>query len=274
MARRKFRSRSILKTDDDSMVHIGRLWQWLHADLGTRGVPAHRPPAVRVYAGRIFPRSQVIRANFTKADLWSPAWFPADFVKWSVSFDAYAGEAYPPYAGGGGYVLGREVVEKVVAGYDARPRELVFPVEDAFVGVLAKAAGYAPTQMDTFQEPPRGSLQTRETFIDQTLVHRVVEPQKAFRWLMLSDTCYGSPPVCRAMRNLTHGLPVELPPWWKTAPEAARRIVYEATERLRGGQTAAAPAAGGGGGSHSWLTDAVPDHHPRAFTGVQAEQCC
>ena len=58
------------------------------------------------------------------------------------------------------------------------------------------------------------------------------------------------------------------------APEAARRIVYEATERLRGGQTAAAPAAGGGGGSHSWLTDAVPDHHPRAFTGVQAEQCC
>ena len=91
---------------------------------------------------------------------------------------------------------------------------------------------------------------------------------------MLSDTCYGSPPVCRAMRNLTHGLPVELPPWWKTAPEAARRIVYEATERLRGGQTAAAPAAGGGGGSHSWLTDAVPDHHPRAFTGVQAEQCC
>ena len=119
----------------------------------------------------------------------------------------------------------------------------------------------------------RGYL-TRETFIDQTLVHRVVEPQKAFRWLMLSDTCYGSPPVCRAMRNLTHGLPVELPPWWKTAPEAARRIVYEATERLRGGQTAAAPAAGGGGGSHSWLTDAVPDHHPRAFTGVQAEQCC
>ena len=265
---------TILKTDDDSMVHVGRLWQWLHADLGTRGVPAHRPDAVRVYAGRIFPRSQVIRANFTKADLWSPAWFPADFVKWSVSFDAYAGEAYPPYAGGGGYVLGREVVEKVVAGYDARPRGLVFPVEDAFVGVLAKAAGYAPTQMDTFQEPPRGSLQTRETFIDQTLVHRVVEPQKAFRWLMLSDTCYGSPPVCRAMRNLTHGLPVELPPWWKTAPEAARRIVYEATERLRGGQTAAAPAAGGGGGSHSWLTDAVPDHHPRAFTGVQAEQCC
>ena len=44
----------------------------------------------------------------------------------------------------------------------------------------------------TFQEPPRGSLQTREMFLDQILVHRVVEPFKAFRWLMLSDVFVAS----------------------------------------------------------------------------------
>ena len=129
-----------------------------------RGVPAHRPPAVRVYAGRIFPRSQVIRANFTKADLWSPAWFPADFVKWSVSFDAYAGEAYPPYAGGGGCVLGREVVEKVVAGYDAG-RGARLPRRGRLHRRAREAARCAHADGDV-PGPPRGSRRP-QTFIDE-----------------------------------------------------------------------------------------------------------
>ena len=38
-----------------------------------------------------------------------------------------------------------------IAGYDARPRGLVFPVEDAFVGVLAEAQGISPRDLLTFQ---------------------------------------------------------------------------------------------------------------------------
>ena len=70
-----------------------------------------------------------------------------------------------------------------------------------------------------------------------------------------------SPPVCRAMRNLTQAAG-RAAAVVEDRAEAARRIVYEATERLRvadGG----GPGGGGGGGSHSWLTDAVPDNHTR-----------
>ena len=59
------------------------------------------------------------------------------------------------------------------------PPARIIPVEDAFVGVLALAQGIAARDLLTFQEPPRGSHQTREMFIDQILVHRVVEPFKA-----------------------------------------------------------------------------------------------
>ena len=156
----------LLKTDDDTVVHVGRLWMWLTSE--------NRGPLARLYAGRVFPGSQVIRANFSRSDLWHPSWFPGDFTKWAVDFDVYAGNTYPTYCSGGGYVLGREASTLIVRAYDALPRKKVIPVEDAFVGVLAHSMGIEPTAAPNFQDPPRGSLQTRDNFIDQVLVHRVV----------------------------------------------------------------------------------------------------
>lgn len=55
----------LLKTDDDSMVHVGRLWAMLHNDL-------HPPSELKaqplgklsdLYAGRVFSGSQVPAAN-------------------------------------------------------------------------------------------------------------------------------------------------------------------------------------------------------------------
>lgn len=195
----------LLKTDDDSMVHVGRLWTWLHID---RLKVEPRPPEVsRLYAGRIFHRSQVIRRNFTRADLWHPEWYPRSFLKWAVDPEVYAGEAYPPYCGGGGYLVGREVARRLTAGYDAWRGHTV-RIEDAFVGILAHEAGIRPTEIDTFQEPAHRSHQTRENFIDQSLVHRVAEPEKAFRWLMLSSNCHSGPWECARQRNRTRGLAV------------------------------------------------------------------
>ena len=85
-------------------------------------------------------------------------------------------------------------------------------MEDAFVGVLAHSQGVVPLDAPNFQDPPRGSLQTRDTFIDQVLVHRVVEPYKAFRWLMLSDACFDTKKRCKAQFNRTHDLPYQEPP--------------------------------------------------------------
>ena len=166
----------LLKTDDDTVVHIGRLWVWLSE--------RHRASAPgvalsRLYAGRIFPGSQVIRANFSRADLWHPDWFPQDFLKWAVDFDVYASVSYPNYCSGGGYVVGREAARLIVHAYDSLPRGKAIPVEDAFVGVLAHSQGIVPLDAPRFQDPPRGSLQTRDTFIDQVLVHRVVVALRA-----------------------------------------------------------------------------------------------
>ena len=156
----------LLKTDDDTVVHIGRLWMWVSSN--------NRGPLPRLYAGRIFPGSQVIRANFSRSDLWHPDWFPEDFRKWAVDFDVYAPPAYPTYCSGGGYVVGREAARLIVRAYDSLSHGKVIPVEDAFVGVLAHSQGIVPVDAPNFQDPPRGSLQTRDTFIDQVLVHRVV----------------------------------------------------------------------------------------------------
>ena len=196
----------LLKTDDDSMVHVGRLWAWLVVERPK----AQRPqPLERIYAGRIFRRSQVIRRNFTRADLWHPDWYPRSFRKWAVDEEVFAPVAYPPYCGGGGYLVGHAVAVGILAEYDAHPRHKVIKVEDAFVGVLASSTGVVPTEIPTFQEPPRGTLQTREMFIDQILIHRIVEPAKAFRWLMLSANCHAGPRECARQHNRTHGLPVE-----------------------------------------------------------------
>jgi len=195
----------LLKTDDDSVVHVGRLWQWLVADPPPR---VKRKPLARLYAGRVVPAAQVIRANFSHQDLWHPDWFPADFAKWAVEPADYPLPTYPPYCAGGGYVLGNKTASLILSQYDRR-RNRRFPVEDAFMGVLANASGISPVDMRSFRDPPHGSHQTRELFIDQILVHRVAEPYKAFRWLMLTDSCFDSPTECAIQFNRTHGLPYQ-----------------------------------------------------------------
>ena len=195
----------MLKVDDDSIVHIGRLWTWLFIELPK--TDSRAPPVSRLYAGRVFRGSQVIRSNFTRASLWRPDWFPSSFKKWAVDIEVFAEEEYPPYCGGGGYVLGNVAAARIIREYDSHYRTgKIIPVEDAFVGVLARAQGIGAKDLLTFQEPPRGLLQTRELFIDQLLVHRVLEPYKAFRWLMLSSNCHAGSLACASQRNRTRGL--------------------------------------------------------------------
>ncbi len=234
----------LLKVDDDSIVHIGRLWTWIHTERFREDGP--HPPLSLLYAGRVFRGSQVIRDNFTRADLWRPHWFPGSFRKWAVSRDVYAPAAYPPYCGGGGYLVGRDAAVRLVGEYDRR-RGKVIRVEDAFLGVLAEAQGLSPVDLLTFQEPSRGGLQNRETFIDQVLVHRVIEPYKAFRWLMLSSNCHAGAHACRRERNRTRGLPPQgaLP----TSPDAA---VAEGTPRF----------------DRDWISGPIPQADPRALTGL------
>ena len=174
---------TLLKTDDDSIVHIGRAAAWLHHCVRT---PEHR---ALLYAGRVFNDSQIIRANYTKANLLHPEWYPDDFVKWAVPYESYAAQSlyYPPYCSGGGYLLGRKSAQRIVNAYDLRSRASrpVVPVEDAFVGILAEESGMSPTDItDYIQDPPAGRAQDPALFGGRMLVHRVTEPSKAFEWLI------------------------------------------------------------------------------------------
>mmetsp|Transcript_23394 Transcript_23394/g.76398 ORF Transcript_23394/g.76398 Transcript_23394/m.76398 type:complete len:323 (-) Transcript_23394:155-1123(-) len=84
-----------------------------------------------------------------------------------------------------------------------------FPVEDAFLGVLAQRAGLAPTNLGPnlrgrqsegcvagvvceetarhalFEDPPASSPQGRALFAGRILVHRVSSFERAFAWLLL-----------------------------------------------------------------------------------------
>lgn len=179
---------ALLKTDDDSIVHVGRAAMWLHVRtrLDTRSMPT-------LYAGRVFNDSQVIRHDFTKRNLLHPEWYPDDFTKWAVPYEALStaalvhGYYYPPYCSGGGYFVGREAARRLVAAYDVRQRagRPVVRVEDAFVGILARESGLQPRDIsELVQDPPVGRRQEPALFGGQLLVHRVHDFEKAFEWIM------------------------------------------------------------------------------------------
>ena len=178
----------LLKTDDDSIVHVGRAAQWLHWYRGRFGAPS----LPSLYAGRVFNDSQVIRHNFTRAHLLHPEWYPADFTKWAVPFEALAtsqltgGYYYPPYCSGGGYMLGASAARSIVSAFDVRQaaKRPIVRVEDAFVGILARESGVRPIDIsEMVQDPPVGRKQEPSVFAGQLLVHRVADFTKAFEWI-------------------------------------------------------------------------------------------
>ncbi|XP_067885284.1 beta-1,3-galactosyltransferase 5-like [Heterodontus francisci] len=106
----------ILKTDDDCFVNTDRLPRFLARD---------NPIRTGLYVGSLFAaeKREVIR------NPWS---------KWYVSQQDYGNERYPPYVSGMGYVLSLDAAAAILRlATFIRP----IPVEDAYVGILAEAAG-------------------------------------------------------------------------------------------------------------------------------------
>lgn len=187
---------ALLKTDDDSIVHVGRAAAWLHAHGSrTQRWSTSRTPIAAMYAGRVFNDSQVIRANYTRAELLHPEWYPPDFVKWAVPYESYHCKVphslatpcyYPPYCSGGGYIVGADAARRLVDAHDVRARAGRHPprVEDAYIGILASESGVRPIDLsELVQDPPAGRTQEPSLFGGQILVHRVTDFPAAFKWL-------------------------------------------------------------------------------------------
>lgn len=178
---------ALLKTDDDSLVHVGRLWHWLF-----EGPVSHN--LSWIYAGRLINDSQVLRPDFSWKDVWHPEWYPANFKAWAVPKHVYTGTVFPPYCSGGGYVLGRAATAAIREVYTQWPTSRVVPLEDAFLGILAQAAQLRPTcapgftdlLLDATHPQMWDDALMRTNYADKLLVHRVARPQKAVRFLMMS----------------------------------------------------------------------------------------
>ena len=109
-------SRFVLKTDDDCFVNTYHLPRYLAEFNKVR---------TGLYVGSVFHlgRRHVIRDQRSK---------------WYVSKEDFREQEYPPYASGIGYVLSHDVVWKLVdEAKDVPP----VPMEDTYVGILAREAG-------------------------------------------------------------------------------------------------------------------------------------
>lgn len=103
----------LLKSDDDVFVNTFGMMDFLSK---------YTTPKKKFYTGNVIARSVVMRDG-----------------KYRVSPEEYNGTLYKPYCGGGGYVLSRDVVEKLFSYFDVlKPLK----IDDAYIqGLLADRAG-------------------------------------------------------------------------------------------------------------------------------------
>ncbi|KAM9400159.1 N-acetyllactosaminide beta-1,3-N-acetylglucosaminyltransferase 3-like isoform 3-T3 [Salvelinus alpinus] len=109
------------------------------AGRGTEGKAGSPQP---LYMGRIFVETHPVR-------IW--------WNKYFVPYSLYTGP-YPPYAGGGGYLLSRDALSLLL---HASTRVPLFPIDDAYVGMVAQAAnlparhhpGFMPVEYSPSRHP-------------------------------------------------------------------------------------------------------------------------
>ena len=115
-------SKYILKTDDDCFVNSNILLKVLFSQPEER----YTKPMYLGMAMDSLKHTLVIRDPESK---------------WAVSFEEYPPEYYPAYISGTGYLLSQSSATKICK---LSKQFVPFPVEDAYIGVLAEYAGVSP----------------------------------------------------------------------------------------------------------------------------------
>ncbi|PFX19545.1 UDP-GlcNAc:betaGal beta-1,3-N-acetylglucosaminyltransferase 6 [Stylophora pistillata] len=112
----------VLKADDDVFVNTLGLVDFL---------AKHTTPLSKFYTGNIMVGSPVLRNG-----------------RYGVSPEEYNETVYKPYCSGGGYVLSRDVVEKLLRYFDVLEP---LKIDDAYIGILAAKAGVKVTHNEEFR---------------------------------------------------------------------------------------------------------------------------
>ena len=118
--------RFILKADDDVYVHVPGLLSWLdnYANNNYAGD--------KLYGGFVIGDGEVRRGEKRKN---------------RVARDCLAKDFYPPYCTGAFYVLSTDILPSLLKAVERRP---AFPVEDAYMGILAQEIGLQPVDIPGF----------------------------------------------------------------------------------------------------------------------------
>jgi len=110
----------IMKTDEDCYINVKSVIQWLVSQQKSTTV---KP----LYMGRIHWDNTPSRGNTSK---------------YYVTREEYKEDVYPPYAAGGGYVFTGSLLPQLL---QASKITAVFPMEDAYFGILMQKIGVNAT---------------------------------------------------------------------------------------------------------------------------------
>jgi len=125
----------ILKADDDVYIRLPRLMPWLNESK----------------------RDNFYGGDINRAPLLSPGWLSnkgppvrrkIDTQVNAITRDCYMEDYFPPYSAGPFYVLSANTMSSL---FQNMRKWKVFPVEDAYMGVLARASGLKPVEIPGFR---------------------------------------------------------------------------------------------------------------------------
>ncbi|XP_037672056.1 UDP-GlcNAc:betaGal beta-1,3-N-acetylglucosaminyltransferase 9 [Choloepus didactylus] len=115
--------RFVFKGDSDVFVHVGNLLEFL----------APRDPAQDLLAGDVIVQARPIRVRASK---------------YYIPEAVYGLQAYPAYAGGGGFVLSGATLHRLA---DACAQVELFPIDDVFLGMCLQRLRLTPEPHPAFR---------------------------------------------------------------------------------------------------------------------------
>ncbi|KAJ8268776.1 hypothetical protein COCON_G00113830 [Conger conger] len=159
----------ILRTDDDVFVDVGGVLTLLRLLPG----PSHP-----LYMGRAFVDTYPVR-------LW--------WIKYYVPHSLYPSGPYPPYLGGGGYLVSRETVRLFLGVSGAVP---LFPIDDVYVGMCARAANVSVQHHPAFLPLEFSPALPSCAYAGALVLHKLGPQQlsQLFRELSNQSHCTASAP--------------------------------------------------------------------------------
>lgn len=111
----------LLKGDDDIYINIISLMKFLiHPDM----------PQNHLYTGNVVTGSVPFRDRSDTTN-----------GKYAVSMEEYPDDDYPPYCSGGGFILSKDVVNRIIPRFNWRNP---LKIDDVYIGILVSKVGLAP----------------------------------------------------------------------------------------------------------------------------------